>query len=164
MIFQNSQLNHLDVEYIKADNKLLKLTALEYARFNYVWESPDGKSFSKSSEEISQMKKSFINDIYDEFMKLTDSNKPSLRAESIRYLKYAPPSEALPILIRNIANDDKDVRKTTRNAINVLARELKINGDFVEYNYEDSLENLRAIQKQWNDWWETNKDKFIKKD
>ena len=151
---------NLCAEYIKSENNLLKLTALQYAGQSLLWEVPDGKSFSRSSEEISQMKKSFINGIHDEFMKLIDSNEPSLLAESIRYLKYAQPGEALPVLIRNITNEDRDIRTNTSSALFQLAGELKITGDFVKYNSTEPMENLAAIQKQWNDWWEENKVKF----
>ena len=151
-------------DYIKSKNDLLVLTTLEYARSGYLWTPPEGKDFSVPNEEIKNIKTHFINNIHDVLKSLTESKDVSLLEESIRYLEYFAPGEAFPILIKNITNDNNDIRETTRSALIQIAREENISGDFVRFNSNASLENLKDIQKQWNDWWENNKDKYMKKD
>ena len=55
-------------------------------------------------------------------LSLVESDDPSLEAESIRLLRYARPSDALPHLINRITDRNPSIKKVTRSVLSTLAQ------------------------------------------
>jgi hypothetical protein len=152
----------LCTEYIRSSNRLLQLTALQYAMWGHLWAPPPGEPRGRIPKEISRKRFNIRRNLSGEVLSLSlvDSNEPSIRAESIRFLRYASPSQAMPNLIRRITDEDRLVRSVTSTVLNTLSMDLKITGSFVKYRPDEPPEHLRSIQHQWNDWWQNNKDRL----
>ena len=155
----------LCAEYIKSTNRLLQSTALEYAVHGYFWAPPIGESRGAIPKEVSVQRTSIMKKLASEVLSLSlvDSNEPSISEEAIRFMIYVEPEKAMPLLISKITDEDKGVRTATHTAINTIANNLKIKESFVKYEHDDSMENLKAIQQKWKNWFNENKDKLSKK-
>jgi hypothetical protein len=151
----------LCAEYIKSPNRLLQFTAMEYAIHGSLWAPPLGVPLPATPHEVADKRNNILKKLADEVLSLSlvDSNEPSICAEAILFLRYAEPSKVMPLLIRKITDEDKNVRSNTQTVLNTLSKDMKINGDLVDYKFDDSIENLKSIQKQWNDWWQKNQHK-----
>lgn len=150
----------LCTEYIKSPNRLLQFTSMEYAIQSFLWAPPPGKPFPQIPHEVAAKHNNILKKLADEVLSLSlvDSNEPSVCVEAIRFMRYAEPDKAIPLLIPKITDKDQDVRSATRTALNVIAGNLQITGSFANYKSKDSAENLKSVQQQWNKWWENNKD------
>lgn len=150
----------LCTEYIKSPNRLLQFTGMEYAIQGGLWAPPIGEKSSSISYETSKKRFSIMKKLGDEIISLSlvDSNEPSVCAEAIRFMRYAEPDKAIPLLIPKITDKDEDVRSATRTALKVIAGNLQITGSFVNYKSKDPVEKLKSVQQQWNEWWQNNKD------
>jgi hypothetical protein len=150
----------LCTEYIKSSNRLLQFTAVEYAIHGGLWAPPPGKPFPAISHEVADKRNNILKKLADEVISLSlvDSNEPSVCAEAIRFMRYAEPDKTIPLLIPKITDKDQDVRSATRTALNAIAGNLQITDSFVNYRSKDSVEKLKSVQQQWNEWWEENKD------
>lgn len=151
----------LCTKYIRSPNRLLQFTAMQYAVWDYLWAPPPGKPGGSVPTEVARERFNILRNLSDEVLSLSlvDSNEPSLRAESIRLLRYALPKKAMPHLISRITDEDKLVRSATRTTLNTMAYELKITGPFVKYKHDDHADRLKSVQQQWSDWWRENRDR-----
>jgi len=152
----------LCTEYIRSSNPLLQFTALQYAIWGHLWSPPPGEPHGIIPNEVAERRINILRGLSDEVLALSlvDSNEPSIRAEAIRFLRYAYPGVAMPNLIRKITDDDSLVRSATRTVLGTMASELKIKGGFINYRYADPPEKLKSIQQQWNDWWQQEKQRW----
>ena len=152
----------LCTEYIRSSNRRLQFTALQYAVRGQLWAPPPGEPRGRITNEVADKRFNILRKLSGEALSLSlvDSNEPSIRAESMRFLRYASPSEAMPNLIRRITDEDRLVRSVTRTVLNTLSMDLEITGSFVKYKPDEPPEHLRFIQQQWNDWWQKNKDRL----
>jgi hypothetical protein len=140
-------------EYIKSPNKLLQYIALQYVINGQLW-SPPGKEPDIVALSHENAVKHIFGKISEEIisLSLTDSNEPLIRSESVRFLRYAKPSVAIPILVTKITDEEISVRAYTQTILNTFSQDLKITGDFVKYKPDESSENLKNIQQKWNNW------------
>lgn len=151
----------LCAEYIKSSNPLLQLTGMQYVLGGLLWPPPPDDSFPRVPHEIAQKRFDILRSLSSVAVPLLNSGEPSIRVASIRLLRYAPPSVAMPNVIRKITDEDASARTATHTILNTLSIELKVSPGF-KYNPRDSIERLRSVQEQWNNWWRENKNRLKK--
>ena len=152
----------LCIEHIRSPNRLLQFTVMECAVRGGLWAPPPGKPGGRVPNEVADKRRDVLRNLSREVLTLSlvDSNEPSLRAESVRFLRYALPKKAMPHLISRITDEDLIVRRETRTALNMQADWLNITGPFVKYKHDDHPDRLISVRQQWMNWWQQNKDRI----
>jgi hypothetical protein len=147
----------LCTEYIRSPDPSLQYVTLEYVRFRLLWPSPPGSSHPIIPDEMREKERQILRQIAREALPLVDSNEPLIRARAMLMLRYRPPTETMPHLIEGITDEYRGAREAARQVLNILARVLKVEEPFVDFNSGQPPEQLRSVQRQWNAWWESNR-------
>lgn len=142
---------------MKSSDLLLQLTALQYVLGDHLWIEKDHPE--RSSHEIAREQFDVLRRLSDYAVRLSNSKDSSIRAESIRLLRYARPNVAIPKLISRIPDTDPGVRAATHSVLGTLSIELKAE-EGLEYSLSGSEEHLRSAQNIWNDWWLENESRI----
>jgi len=151
-------------EYIKSPDKLLQFTTLQFVIQSGLWPPPPENTqetvlSSSTIAERNSILKKFGEEIID--LSLIDDKESTIRAEAIKFLRYIEPYKAISLLIPKLTDDDRLVRSVSRDVLNKFSAELNIAGELSSYKSDDSIENYKSIQQNWNTWKEKNADKFI---
>jgi hypothetical protein len=154
-------------EYIKSSDKLLQFTSLQFVIQDRLWppQSENTQEPAPSSSTIAE-RNSILKKFGEEIIALSliDDKEATIRAEAIRFLRYTEPYKAISFLIPKLTDDDRLVRSNSREVLNNFSGELKLTKELASYKSDDTMENYKSIQQNWNTWKEKNADKFIKED
>ncbi len=139
-------------KYIRSADPLLQYVAMQYAGQGLLWPPSPENPYPRVSHELAKRRFDILRKLSEDAISLVDSNEPSVRAESVRLLRYARVADAMPKLIKRITDSDLNVRSSTRIVLGTIAREYKIQDSFVDFDHRDTQDRLQPAQKAWNDW------------
>ncbi len=136
--------------WLDSPDSLLNLVALQYVLSSHFW--PEGLSPDyKKGITMYNVRKQLSGYAF----KLIQSNKPGIREESIRLLRYADPESVFPVLINKITDPNKYVREATSSVLFSILHKKELNDD-LKYDYNESPEELLSVQRKWQEWYEAN--------
>lgn len=135
---------------LDSSDSLLNLIALQYAVNNHIWSQ---KPYPDDQAVVAR--DSILEQLSSYALRLVQGDIQSIQEESIRFLQYADPKQALPILISKITASNTRIRASTHSVLKTFMIELKT-GEGFNYNSNDSDEKLLTIQRKWQEWYEAN--------
>ena len=85
-------------QYIKSPNQLMQLTTMQYVLDDLIWPSSDDLN-QRISHAEAKRRFGIKRKLSSDSLQLIDSDESAIQVESIRFLRYAHASEAIPNLI-----------------------------------------------------------------